>query len=227
MSTNQSPLTHVAFILDGNRRFAQKHKKPIIWGHEQGAEKLFEVIKFIDENYPSILEISVYVLSLDNLTRDSEQIAGLLSLFESYFTKFVSQSEKNKCRLHFAGNLSVFSDSIQEKIVKLEEKTSHYSKVLHICFGYSGQDELIRAITKLQNQHVQITHKTLSHALDIPSSPQLVIRTGGRQRQSNFLTWQAVYAEWFYLDTLWPEFTQVELETIFRSYGEIVRNFGK
>ena len=224
-----STISHIGLILDGNRRYAQKHTKPFIWGHKQGAEKFFSILKHI-MTHTTITQVSAYVLSLENLHRDEHQVSDLLSLFLTYASEFDErQAEtKQKAKVRFAGDIARFEPHIQEKIREIEHKTAHYTDgILNICFGYSGKDEIVRATQKLIDSDTKITQESITNALDISDSPQLIIRTGGFCRMSNFLLWQSAYTEWFFVPELWPEFTTTQLDSILTQFTSVTQNNGR
>ena len=223
-------IRHVGLILDGNRRYAKKMNKPIYWGHKQGAEHFFKLGKHIFKS--GVNELTAYVLSTENLKRSEEQVSDLLKLFDEYFDEFEKRDaqekdESIKAQIHFAGNRTLFTKKLQNKMLHLEEKTANNPKRLNLCFGYGGQDEIVRAVQKLQVTNTPITSDSLSQALDVTDSPNLIIRTGGKVRTSNFLIWQSVYSEWFFPTEFWPELTTEKIDSIFAEYSKIDQNFGK
>jgi undecaprenyl diphosphate synthase len=220
------PLTHIGLILDGNRRYAQSQGMPLVWGHNEGAQKLIEILEWLDKTHPTISQISVYALSIDNLKRETAQVQDLFRLFDDYFRKILPKIETINCHILFCGDLTLFSNELRQKMTVLDTKTKHLPKQLHICFGYSGQDELIRAVLALQSKQTPITIDSVTSALDISHSPQVIIRTGGRCRTSNFLVWQSVYSEWFFLEKFWPQITPADIDAVLVEYANIVRNFG-
>ena len=223
-------ITHIGLILDGNRRYAQKQQKPLIWGHEQGAEVFFKILEHI-YTHTNITTVTAYILSLENMNREETQVSQLLDLFSRLASEFEKRQESytnRKAKVRFVGKLSIFSDSIKAKIDEIEAKTAKYTGgVVNLCFGYSGQDEIVRAAQKVVQSGSELTIDSLTNSLDIPHSPDLIIRTGGHTRMSNFLVWQSTYTEWFFVKELWPEFSVAQLESIIAEYSLITRNNGK
>lgn len=228
-----SDVTHIGLILDGNRRYAKKHNLPIKAGHKKGAEVFQECCEWLNKR--GITEVSAYVLSTENLKREESQVMDLFSLFNIFFDKIVTQAIKLNVRVLFIGNKKLFSTKMQGKLTEVEEKTAHHTQnKLNLCFGYGGREELTHA-TQLIAQQVakgelkpdDITQETISNALYLSSEPQLIVRTGGKSRTSNFLPWQSVYSEWIFLEKMWPEITESDIESVLAQYETIQRNFGK
>ena len=227
-----SKLTHIGLILDGNRRYAKTNGLSLKAGHKKGADKFIEALKWIDAQ--GITEVTAYVLSTENLKREQSQVQDLFSLFDLFFNDLLNEKKEINAQITFIGNWTLFSQSMQDKMSQVQNKTAKYTdKKLNLCFGYGGREELTHAC-KIIAQKVakgdlnveDITSKTLSQSLYISSEPQLIIRTGNKSRTSNFLPFQSIYSEWFFLNKMWPEITKNDILGVLADYQTIERNFG-
>lgn len=220
--------THIGVILDGNRRYAKERNLPSFKGHEAGAEKITEFLKWSYEL--GIKEITIYCLSTENLKRDKSELDYLFDLFKKFFKKFLDSKEvkEKEVKIKFIGDLSLVPEDIRDLCLKLEEKTKDYEKYkLNFCFAYGGRLELVKAFNKIKNKKGDITEEDISNSLWLKSNPDLIIRTGDAMRTSNFLPWQSVYSEWVFLNKMWPEFLKEDLEEAINNFKQRRRNFGK
>ncbi|KIM10545.1 MAG: UDP pyrophosphate synthase [Sulfuricurvum sp. PC08-66] len=217
---------HLAIIMDGNGRWAKARGQNRTKGHEKGAE----VIRTISEyaaNHPQIAQLTLYAFSTENWKRPKTEVDFLMKLLERYLDSERDTYLKNSIRFNTIGDLSVFSPKLQAKIAQLKTDTAHGEKLLHtLAFNYGAHDEITRAAQKLQASQTPITVESLTAALDMPTPVDLLLRTGGDMRLSNFLLWQASYAELFFTPTLWPDFTAQELDAILSKFAGIERRFG-
>lgn len=222
-------LKHVAIIMDGNGRWAKKRLMPRTFGHSAGSETF---VKIVDTCNDSGLEfLTVYALSTENWNRSSEEIGGLMKIMHSYIAKYVPELKKKNIRLKLYGDLSRFDEKTREKLLESERLlASNTGMTLGICLSYGGRDEIVSAVKKLVEQgKTDITEEDLSACLytgGIPD-PDLVIRTGGEKRISNFLLWQSAYAEYFFSDVLWPDFDDVIFAEALESFAQRKRRYGK
>lgn len=218
---------HLAIIIDGNRRFAKKQALQLWKGHEFGAktvENLLDWCKDLD-----IKQLTLYALSIENLQRDKKEVDYLFKLMKKQFKEFKNDKriDENQIKIRFIGNLSLLPKDMQKICKEIENKTKNYNNhTINFCIAYSGRQELVAAINKLKNQPT-ITEKDIKQALWLQDEPEIIIRTGGRIRTSNFLPWQSIYSEWFFLDKLWPEFTKKDLQDCIEQFKQRQRNFGK
>lgn len=220
--------THLGVIIDGNRRYAKERNLPSFKGHEAGAEKIRELLKWSYEF--NIKEITIYCLSTENLKRDKLELDYLFSLFKKFFKKLSDSNElqEKKVKIKFIGDLSLVPADIRDLCQKLEEKTIDYNNYkLNFCFAYGGRLELVKAFNKLKSKEGDITEEDISNSLWLNSNPDLIIRTGDAIRTSNFLPWQSAYSEWFFLEKMWPEFSKEDLEKSIDNFKKRRRNFGK
>jgi tritrans,polycis-undecaprenyl-diphosphate synthase [geranylgeranyl-diphosphate specific] len=219
---------HVGIILDGNRRFAKRLMKEPWRGHEYGARKvedLFEWCKDLD-----IKEITLYALSLENLNRPKKELDFLMNLFEKEFQRIKNDKRirENRIRIKFIGQRNILKKELQILMGELENQTKNNNNYqINIALAYGGRQEIIDTIKNLVKSKKEITEKNFEKNLWLNSSPDLVIRTGGEKRTSNFLPWQSAYSEWFFLDKMWPEFTKQDLSNILEEFKNRERRFGR
>jgi len=220
-------LNHLAIILDGNRTWARLNNKPEILGHSEGAKNIQNIVKLSLKN--NIKVLSLYVLSTENLKNRSQfELQHLFSLFEKLIN-YKSLFEENKVKLQISGDLSLLPNSVQNSMnTLLKETKTNNAMVLNLCMNYGGRDEIIRAIKKIKTP-LEITEETFAKYLDTGNLPEvdLLIRTGGHQRISNFLIWKAAYAELFFSNQNWPDFNENEFNKALEFYNNTDRKFGK
>lgn len=232
----ENKIKHLGMIMDGNRRWAKKNKmKSILVGHENGAKKLLEVCEWCEE--VGIPYLSVYAFSTENWNRSKEEIDGLFQLMEKFFKKELDNCIKQGIRIRIVGNRDLLDDSALEIIDNVEAATSQCSKLMvNIALSYGGRDEILRAIRVCSEEVIagkiasqDITEKVFSRYLDTSGCPDfdMVIRTGGNHRLSNFFPWQTVYSELYFIDTLWPDFTRAMFDEALHYYESVQINKGK
>lgn len=220
----------IAIILDGNGRYAKKHNLNMAFGHKAGCETL-EVI--LEECVKiNVKYLTVYAFSTENWKRSEEEINALFSLFNIYLDKIKTKAIENDVKINFIGDLSKFPKNIIDSCNELINITMNNHKlVFSIAFNYGGRDEIIRAIKKIYNDNFNIedlNEEVFSNYLDTYDikDPDLLIRTSGELRISNFLLWQLAYSEFYITDTLWPEFNVEELYKAIYDYNKRERRFG-
>ncbi|MEA2099146.1 MAG: di-trans,poly-cis-decaprenylcistransferase [Campylobacterota bacterium] len=217
---------HIAIIMDGNGRWAEHHGKKRVKGHEVGAKVVKDITTFCSK-HDEIERLTLYAFSTENWKRPRLEVEFLMKLLEKYLKNELSHYIKNNVRFEPIGDLRAFSKSLQKTIKMVEEKTAHCDGLVQsLALNYGSQNEILRAVNKIKDSEDDITLDMLSNALDCNHDVDLLIRTGGDHRLSNFLLWQASYAELFFCDTLWPDFTTTELEKIIRNFTKIERRFG-
>ena len=228
-------LEHIAFIMDGNRRWAKAQGLPVISGHEKGAETLTEIVKACKEL--GIKYVTVYAFSTENWKREKSEVDGLMNLLRKYLDKSFKELEENNARIMFIGERDMLAPDIIEKMQKIEERTKQNSDItLCVALSYGSRQEIIAAAKRIailaQNGELNakdIDEKKFSAMLytkDLPD-PDLLVRTSGEKRISNFLLWQLSYCEFFFSDTLWPDFSKQELIKIVDDYKNRERRYGK
>ena len=219
---------HIGIILDGNRRFAKKLLLEPWKGHELGAEKIEKLFDWCDEL--GILEVSLYCFSTENFDRPKKEFDFLMKLFKKEFSKYL-ENEKimNKgIKIRFIGEKDRFDGELQELMARLEKKTERNSKfIFNFCMGYGGRQEIVEAVSKLVKSRLPVTFENLKNNLWLSSEPDLIIRTGGEIRTSNFLPFQSAYSEWFFLDKMWPEFEKQDLINCLEEFKNRERRFGR
>lgn len=227
---------HVAFIMDGNRRFSKRVMLKPWKGHEWGEQKLREVITWCHEL--GVQEVTVYALSVQNFERPQEEFDFLMQLFRESAKRIKAEREmydKMNVRLVFIGRLHMLPDDVREAICEAMEVTKDNTGMrVNIAVAYGGREEVVDAVKQVAEQVAagslaldEINEKVFARSLYTDSEPDVVIRTGGEQRTSNFLIWQSHYAEWIFVEKLWPEFSHEDLVTCLAEFADRKRRFGK
>lgn len=225
---------HVAIILDGNGRWAKKHNRPRVYGHRKGAFNINRVASHAEAL--GIKVLSIYCFSTENWTRPAEEVKYLMSLPVRFFARYFEQIKNSSFVLKFSGRRDRVSEKLLQLMEELEDITKdHTGLILNICFDYGSQDEIIRTIKKLVPDIMShkvslddLTPSLFSSYLDTSGlgDVDLLIRTSGEERLSNFLLWQIAYAELYFTDVLWPDFDEKELDKALISYSGRNRRFG-
>ncbi len=225
---------HVAIIMDGNGRWAKEKNHSRNEGHKKGSEVLGEISKHAEER--GIQYLTVYAFSTENWNRPKEEVDGLMNLLRKYLKKYAKEVKKNNIRFRVIGDKKGLPLDLQEQIEALEKLTAHKEgMVVSLAINYGGRDEIVRACQKIVEQvtrtgeSVALTEAMLSQALDtegIPD-PDLMIRTSGEIRTSNFLPWQLAYSEFYFTPILWPDFTKAAFDEALVEYNRRKRRFGK
>ena len=225
---------HVAIILDGNGRWAKKKGMPRTYGHVKGCENLEKICSVAKEL--GVKYLTVYAFSTENWKRSKEEVDALMKLFRNYMKKCIKISRDNKMQVRVIGDPTAFDPDLQEKIKELEEYSSQYDELyFQIALNYGSRDEMVRAIRKLAKDCIdgkvnpdEIEEQTFEQYLDtkgIPD-PDLMIRTSGELRLSNYLLWQLAYTEFYFTDVPWPDFSKEELEKAIEQYNHRDRRYG-
>lgn len=219
-----SRLSHIAFIMDGNGRWAKKRAMPRKFGHRQGAKSFERVVR--ECKRLGIKTVTVYAFSTENWSRPKDEVDSIIELLSSYIDR--AQNEKDT-RFVFLGDKSVLGDDLQKRMTSLEEETKDFPNTLNIAFNYGGRAEIVHACNELIGQGVKsVSEKDISEHLYTSASPDpdLIVRTAGECRISNFLLWQSAYSEFYFTDVLWPDFDEKELHRAIESFYKRKRNFG-
>ena len=224
---------HIAIILDGNGRWAKSKGMPRSYGHVKGCENLEDICEVAKEL--GVKYLTVYAFSTENWKRSKEEVEGLMKLFRNYLKKCIKISKKNNMRVKIIGDPSAFDEDIQQSIRELEEFSKDFDDLhFQIALNYGSRDEITRAVNRMledQKKGIltgEVTEETLSSYLDtagIPD-PDLMIRTSGELRLSNYLLWQLAYTEFYFTDVLWPDFNKEELVKAIEKYNGRDRRFG-
>ncbi len=217
---------HIAIIMDGNGRWAELQGKKRVKGHEEGAKVVKQITTYCS-NSPEIERLTLYAFSTENWKRPRLEVEFLMKLLNTYLKNELPVYLENNVRFEPIGDLRAFSTTLQKTIAMVQEKTAHCDGLVQsLALNYGSQDEILRAINSLHKTEENITLEMFNNALDCKHDVDLLIRTGGDHRLSNYLLWQSAYAELFFTDTLWPDFTVQELEKIIKKFTNIERRFG-
>jgi undecaprenyl diphosphate synthase len=235
LSTRQAPATlpqHIAIIMDGNRRWAKNKFMPAAVGHAAGAKRVRDIVKACSEMGVSYL--SIFAFSTENWKRPADEVSSLMSLFMTYLQKEVDNMNQNGVRLKVVGDKTRFAAALQDLIVRAEEQTANNTRItLTVCANYGGRWDMLQATQAWQQAHPgqslhSLTEEALAPYLSTAYAPEvdLLIRTGGESRVSNFMLWQSAYAEMFFTDDLWPNFSPARLQEAIVWFGGRDRRFG-
>jgi undecaprenyl diphosphate synthase len=226
---------HVAIIMDGNGRWAQRRKKPRLFGHKAGAESVSVIVESCREM--GIEYLTLYAFSSENWNRPEQEVSGLMSILQRYLDSELSRMLKNGIRLRAIGDHSRLPDPVRKALARTEELTSSNTKLtLNLALSYGSRDEIVRAVQKIATlcqkrimDPADISGKTISEHLDTCDmpDPDLMIRTGGEARLSNFLLWQISYAEIIFTETMWPDFRKEAFLQALLDYQARERRFGR
>lgn len=219
---------HIAVIMDGNGRWAKRRLLPRLAGHKQGVESLRRCARACVERGVQVL--TVFAFSSENWSRPQEEVSGLMSLLANALAKEVAQLSRDGVRLYFVGDRQGLSDKVREGLAEAERITAHNTRlVLNVCFNYGGRWDIAQAAQRLVAQGVELTPENLDRAMALAHvpDPDLMIRTGGETRISNFLLWQAAYTELFFSNALWPDFDEAALDEAIAVFGGRERRFGQ
>lgn len=222
---------HVAIIMDGNGRWAKARGLPRLAGHKAGTENLRRIIRGCVEC--GIHYLTIYAFSTENWGRPADEVAGLMTIIEDVIEKELDELNREGVQLRHIGHLEQLEPSLQQKVRRAIEITRNNSRlILNIAFNYGGRDEILCAVSRMLADKIspdQVTPELFNGYLFTSGTPDpdLIIRTSGEMRISNFLIWQAAYAEWYFTPTYWPDFDGEELRKAIFAYSERDRRFGK
>lgn len=212
--------------MDGNGRWAELRGKKRTFGHEEGAKSVKEITAFCAK-HSEIKRVTLYAFSTENWARPRLEVEYLMRLLEKYLSSELNTYLEHNIRFESIGDIRAFSNSLQETIRSVEEQTAKCDALVQsLALNYGSKDEILRTFNTLKHIEGKITEEMMLNSLDCKESVDMLIRTGGEKRLSNFLLWQSAYAELFFSDTLWPDFTSSELEEMISSYKERERRFG-
>ena len=223
---------HVAIILDGNGRWAKARGLPRAAGHGAGAEAFRRIGNYCKDI--GIEYLTVYAFSTENWKRPPEEVRTIMAIFEKYMMEALSIMERDRFKMRFFGDLTALSPRLQELMAAAEEKSTHYEGCqMNMCINYGGRDEIIRAVRRYAQEFKdgtapELTEETFGNYLysaGIPD-PDLIIRTSGEERLSNFLPWQGAYSELYFTDVLWPDFTERDMDAALAEFQRRDRRFG-
>ncbi len=219
---------HIGIIMDGNGRWATQRGLARTEGHLEGVKTTKKIVKAASDL--GIKYLSLYVFSTENWRRTQEEVGFLMNLITVHLRDEYNFYRENKIRVVHSGNLAGLSDAVQKELSGVEQDTRSFTQglTLNLLINYGGRDEIIRAVGRLINKNEKINEEMLGTALDQSEFPDLdlIIRTAGEQRLSNFMIWQASYAEYYFMDKLWPDFTSEDLVQAMQVYAQRHRRFG-
>jgi len=222
---NRSKGIHIGLIPDGNRRYALENGKSTIQGHLEGAKKIEEFIDWCGD-YPEIRMVSIFALSTENLDRPKDEVEALWRIYRNELKKLLSKPEikEDRIRVRVLGNRGVWRPDVKDIVKELYYSTKSYSKMfLNIMLAYGSKFEINQAVKEV----IRKPFEKLDKALYVKEPLDLVIRTGNQHRLSNFMLYQASYAEIYFSEKMWPEFTRKDFDKVMRWYHEQHRKFGK
>ncbi len=225
----EKPL-HIGIILDGNRRWARSKNLMPWYGHKAGFDKLKDLFEASKE--AGIKELSLYCFSIQNFARDKKEVDFLMDIFAKAAKDLLKNKKihENKVKIRFIGRLYMLPEKVQKAAKEIMEATKDYSDyIVNFCVAYGGREEVVDAVNKIIKDGVdKADEETFANYLYIQSSPDLIIRTSGEQRLSNFLTWHSTYSELFFIDKHWPDFEKQDLFDIVDEFKEKrQRRYGK
>ena len=225
---------HIAIIMDGNRRWAKAKGKPASFGHKEGAKTLEKIVRYA--NKIGLGYITVYAFSTENWKRTEEEVKSLMLLLQNYLDDYSKRADTENIKVKILGDISALSEGMQKSINKCMERTKNNTGVtFNIALNYGGRDELVRAIKQIAGEVKEgkialddISEEMVSNNLYTKGEPDpdLLIRTSGELRLSNFLPWQLVYTEFLFVDKNWPDFTEEDLDNAIIEYQKRTRKFG-
>ena len=225
---------HIAIIMDGNRRWARAKGKSASYGHKEGAKTLEKIVRYA--NKIGLRYITVYAFSTENWKRAEEEVKSLMMLLQTYLDDYSKRADTENIRVKILGDISALSEGMQKSINKCMERTKDNTGVtFNIALNYGGRDEIIKAIKQISSdvkdekiKLEDITEELVSNNLYTKGQPDpdLLIRTSGELRLSNFLPWQLVYSEFLFIDKNWPDFSEKDLDDTILEYQKRTRKFG-
>ena len=225
---------HIAIIMDGNRRWAKAKGKPSSFGHKEGAKTLEKIVRYA--NQIGLEYITVYAFSTENWKRAEEEVKTLMMLLQNYLDKYSKRADTENIKVKVLGDITALSEGMQKSIKECMERTQYNTGVtFNIALNYGGRDEIIKAIKQIasdiKNKKIEIediSEEIVSNNLYTKGQPDpdLLIRTSGELRLSNFLPWQSVYSEFLFIDKNWPDFEEIDLDNAIIEYQKRNRKFG-
>jgi len=219
-------LKHIGFIMDGNGRWAKKRGMPREYGHRVGAETFRNIASYCRDK--GIKAATFYAFSTENWKRPQHEVDCIMALFKDFMLKEMASIAKNDVKLVFLGSREIFRSDIRELMDRMENESKNNSSILNIAINYGGRDEIVYAAKKLAAQGEEITEDGISREIYTAGSPplDLIVRTGGEIRLSNFMLWESAYAEFYFTDVLWPDFSESDVDKAVESFLGRKRRFG-
>lgn len=218
---------HIAFIMDGNGRWAKKRGMPREYGHKFGAEAFKRVMRHCSKR--GLEAVTFYVFSTENWKRPQKEVESIMKLLDEYLDECERELKSHEARFIFLGSKEPFPPSLRQKMEQIEERSRHNGRIVNMALNYGGRDEIVYGVNRLlEKGKKRITEEELGAALYTAESPELdmIVRTGGDLRISNFLLWQAAYAELYFTDKLWPDFKEKDVDDAIENFMKRKRRFG-
>lgn len=223
----EKKLRHIGFIMDGNGRWAKSRNMPRTYGHKKGADTIEKVLT---ECYnQGVQAVSIYAFSTENWSRPKDEIDAIFDLLRSFLKKYAKTLVEKQIRLIISGDLGAIDEKLANECIKLIEKTKHFKEhILNIALNYGSRAEIVRAVNLIKSKDGEITEDDLSKAFYTAELPDidLVVRTSGEYRLSNFFLWQCAYAEFYFTDVLWPDFDKEQTKKAIEWFYGRKRRFG-
>lgn len=230
-----SDIKHIAIIMDGNRRWAKSHNLDTKLGHKKGAEVLETISRYC--NKIGLEYLTVYAFSTENWKRTKEEVGAIMLILQMYLDRFLKTADLDNIKLRILGDIDGVPEELRKKMIQMEKRTKDNTGLnLNIAFNYGGRAEIVRATQRIAQDVLDgkmeikdINEDTISNNLYTcgQSDPDLVIRTSGELRMSNFLPWQITYSEFLFLDKYWPDFTSEDIDNAINEYNNRHRRIGK
>ena len=221
-------LQHIAFIMDGNGRWAERRGMPRRYGHRYGADTFKKIVRYCGDI--GIKYVTVYAFSTENWSRPEREVNSIMRLLDKYLDEFEKSFKEYNIKMKVIGDVSRLDASLSQKIQRIEEITKDNALTLSIAINYGGKDELVHAVNNLIAEGKKdVTAKDIESQLytaGIPD-PDLIVRTAGEMRLSNFLMWQSAYSEFYFTDTLWPDMTSKDIDLAVEEFYSRQRRYGK
>ena len=219
-----NPLNHVAFIMDGNGRWGKKRNKGRNYGHIKGVDTLKKIVK--SSIKIKIPIITFYVFSSENWQRPKKEVNFLFKLIKNYFSKEIENVKKQGIKINIFGELNKLNSELKNVLKKSINLTKNNKKIIvNLAINYGSRNEILKTLKNIKKKTNVKTFEKNLYTKNMPH-PDILIRTGGRNRLSNFMLWQIAYSEIFFLKKLWPDFSSVDLKNIIKKYKKIKRNYG-
>ena len=221
-------LQHIAFIMDGNGRWAERRGMPRRYGHRYGADTFKKIVRYCGDI--GIKYVTVYAFSTENWSRPEKEVNSIMRLLDKYLDECEKSFKEYNIRMRVIGDVSRLDASLSQKIQRIEEITKDNALTLSIAINYGGKDELVHAVNNLIAEgKKEVTAKDIESQLytDGIPDPDLIVRTAGEMRLSNFLMWQSAYSEFYFTDTLWPDMTSKDIDLAVEEFYSRQRRYGK
>ena len=220
-------INHIAIIMDGNGRWGRKKKKSRNFGHINGIRVIEKLVQ--DSIKIKVPILTFYTFSTENWRRPKKEINFLFKLIDQYFTKEINNLIKNNIKINIIGNIKILPKTVRLRLAESMRRTNKCKKILiNLAINYGSKDEIIGAVKSIRRKKMSVSIKNFSNALytkNLPD-PDILIRTGGKKRLSNFLLWQLAYSEIYFIDKLWPDFSVADYHRVIKHFKRVKRNFG-